>query len=69
MIMISVDRGDLPKGVTWPGVFLLYGNGGLHHIGPADPVTKVSNVAGYTAAGVGTATVTYAEYLTLVAGK
>jgi hypothetical protein len=59
MIIVTVDRATAPP-TGWPGSFLLFGDGTLHHITPADGA--VSNVANYKAAGVGEATVTYAEY-------
>jgi len=63
MIIVSVSKADQPAATTWPGEFLLFGDGTLHHITPA--AGAVSNVANYAAAGIGSATITYAEYLAL----
>lgn len=62
MILVEVDRGALPKGVTWPGVFLLDAAAALHHVtGPAADGTN--NVEAYQKAGIpGPVTISYEEY-------
>jgi lysozyme len=61
MILVQVDRGGVPAGPTWPGVFLLASDGGLHHVtGPED---KINNVESYQAAGIpGPVTISWNEY-------
>jgi lysozyme len=61
MILVQVDRGGVPAGTTWPGVFLLASDGGLHHVtGPED---KINNVESYQAAGIpGPVTISWNEY-------
>jgi hypothetical protein len=59
MILVSVDKNEVPVGVDWPGVFLLGDDGKLTH------VTDVESLAAYVADGVpGPKTISYAEYLT-----
>jgi lysozyme len=61
MILVQVDRGGVPKGTAWPGVFLLTSDGALHHVtGPDD---NINNVESYQAAGIpGPVTISYPEY-------
>jgi hypothetical protein len=62
MIMVSVDQASVPKGIPWPGDFLLFGDGTLGHITPA--TASVNNVSSYKAAGIqGPVTITYQEFL------
>jgi lysozyme len=57
MIMVQVNRTEVPKGTEWPGVFLLDSAAGLHH------VTSTPDVDAYKAAGVpGPVTISWAEY-------
>jgi lysozyme len=61
MILVQVDRGGVPAGTTWPGVFLLASDGSLHHVtGPED---NINNVESYQAAGIpGPVTISWGEY-------
>jgi lysozyme len=61
MILVQVDRAGVPAGTTWPGVFLLASDGGLHHVtGPED---HINNVESYQAAGIpGPVTISWNEY-------
>jgi hypothetical protein len=61
MILVQVDRGGVPKGTAWPGVFLLASDGTLHHVtGPDD---NINNVDSYKAAGIpGPVTISWPEY-------
>jgi hypothetical protein len=59
MILFRVDQGTVPAGAGWPGVFLLAGDGTLHH------VTSPADENAYKAAGLKEATFTYGEYLEL----
>jgi lysozyme len=61
MILVQVDRGGVPAGTAWPGVFLLASDGTLHHVtGPDD---KINNVDSYKAAGIpGPVTISWPEY-------
>ncbi|MGH3275377.1 MAG: GH25 family lysozyme [Streptosporangiaceae bacterium] len=62
MILVQVDRASMPKGMAWPGVFLLTGDGTLHHV--TGPQGAVNNVASYQAAGIpGPVTISWNEYL------
>lgn len=57
MIIVQVNEAQVPKGVTWPGVFLLADDGTLHHI------TTTADVNAYKLAGVpGPVTISYQEY-------
>jgi Glycosyl hydrolases family 25 len=68
MIMVTPDRKDIPEGTGWPGDFLLFADGRLHHI--ASHTVNANNVAAYKAAGVpGPVEITWAEYQALLAGK
>jgi lysozyme len=67
MIMVEPARNQVPAGTAWPGVHLLFGDGSLSHVQPG--VGGVSNVASYNAAGIkGPVTITWTEWMTLVAG-
>lgn len=69
MIMIQPAVDQVPEGTTWPGIFLLFGDGSLSHIQPSAGKPPISNVAAYQSAGIkGPVTVTWNEYTTLVAG-
>jgi hypothetical protein len=60
MIIFEVDKGSVPAGNAWPGIFfLLIADGSLHHI------TSTADVANYKAAGalVPPKPFTYAEFL------
>jgi lysozyme len=61
MILVQVDRGGVPAGTTWPGVFLMASDGTLHHVtGPDD---NINNVESYQAAGIpGPVTISWIEY-------
>ena len=61
MILVQVDRGGVPAGTTWPGVFLLASDGSLHHVtGPED---NINNTESYQAAGIpGPVTISWGEY-------
>jgi hypothetical protein len=61
MILVQVDRAEVPAGTVWPGVFLLSADATLHHVtGPED---GTDNVKSYQAAGIpGPVTITWAEY-------
>lgn len=61
MILVQVDRGGVPGGTTWPGVFLMASDGTLHHVtGPDD---NINNVHAYQAAGIpGPVTISWIEY-------
>jgi hypothetical protein len=63
MVILLVSTADVPKGTAWPGDFLLFGDGALHHI--TGSVGTVSNLGNYRAAGLPEVTITYAEYLAL----
>jgi hypothetical protein len=68
MILVSVSRYGIPSGVTWPGIFLLYSTGILHHVTAA--AGGVDNVKSYQAAGIkGPVQITYTEYVALAANK
>lgn len=70
MIMVEPARDQVPAGQSWPGIFLLFGDGTLSHIQPSAGKPSVSNVAAYQAAGIkGPVTITWAEYTTLKAIK
>lgn len=57
MLIVQVNKTQVPKGTTWPGVFLLAADGTLHHIATTD------DVDGYKAAGVpGPVTISWWEY-------
>jgi lysozyme len=63
MILVEVDRGSVPKGGAWPGVFLLDAAAALHHVTGPDP-DKTNNVESYQKAGIpGPVVISYAEYL------
>jgi GH25 family lysozyme M1 (1,4-beta-N-acetylmuramidase) len=61
MILVQVDRGGVPAGTAWPGVFLMASDGSLHHVtGPDD---NINNVQAYQAAGIpGPVTISWPEY-------
>lgn len=62
LILVMVDRTEVPKGVTWPGVFLL-DNGELTH------VVDMESLLAYQKDGVpGPSTISYAEYLERTTG-
>lgn len=64
MIMIEPAQNQVPAGAKWPGIFLLFGNGSLHHI--TQHADGVSNVDAYKAAGVkGPVEITWAEWESL----
>jgi hypothetical protein len=71
MIMVQPANALVPAGTTWPGIFLLMGDGRMHHIlaGANTPDgTRIGNVQCYSAAGVpGPVDITWDEYLALVA--
>jgi hypothetical protein len=57
MILVQVNRDEVPKGTDWPGVFILDATG-LHH------VTSSPDLAAYQSAGVkGPVTISWTEYL------
>jgi hypothetical protein len=62
MIMVTVNRAEVPITDTWPGVFLL-ADGKLNHVAlPEDQKA-------FTEAGIGTATISWDQYQSLLAGK
>jgi hypothetical protein len=62
MILVTIDHASVPKGATWPGVFLLSSAGQLLHV--TGPEGDVNNVESYQAAGIpGPVTISYNEYL------
>lgn len=66
MLMITVDRTTVPKGTTWPGVFVVLESSPAIVIHVATPADE----AKLTAKDVpGPITVTYARYQELLAGK
>lgn len=66
VILVQVDEASVPKGTTWPGVFLLVSDGSLRHVTGAEG--QVDNVKSYQAAGIpGPVTITYGEYLARIA--
>lgn len=68
MIMVEPARDQVPAGMAWPGVFLLFGDGTLSHVRSA--VGNVSNVKAYQSAGIkGPVTITWTEFTTLQAIK
>jgi hypothetical protein len=57
MILVQVNRAEVPAGVTWPGIFLLDA-AGLHHVATAPDVTA------YMSVGINApVTISWAEYL------
>lgn len=57
MIIVQVDKTDVPAGTDWPGVFLLASDATLHHI------TSTPDENAYKAAGVpGPVVISWAEY-------
>lgn len=58
MVLVTVDRGGVPQGETWPGIFLLGSDGKLTH------VSDDESLHGYEAAKIpGPVTISWAEYL------
>jgi hypothetical protein len=67
MILVTIDQGSVPQGVSWPGVFLLTSAGQLLHV--TGPEGGINNTESYQAAGIpGPVTISYNEYLARVAG-
>ena len=68
MILVQVDRGGVPAGTPWPGVFLVTPGAPAHHV--TGPEGGIDNVKAYQAAGVkGPAVITWAEYQGWAAGR
>ena len=71
MIIVQPAKALVPAGTAWPGVFLLMGDGRMHHILASVNTPdgkRVSNVGSYKAAGVpGPVDITWDEYLALIA--
>jgi lysozyme len=68
MIMVQPAQDQVPHGTSWPGVFLLFGDGTMSHVQPTAGSPPVSNVRAYQSAGIkGPVAITWAEYLTLIA--
>lgn len=62
MILVTIDRGSVPAGTAWPGVFLLTSAGQLLHV--TGPDGSINNTESYQAAGIpGPVTISWNEYL------
>jgi hypothetical protein len=57
MLLVEVNRTEVPHGTAWPGVFLLAADGTLHH------VATDADVAAYQKTGIpGPVVISWAEY-------